>query len=251
MDRSVVGRPSSFLARLVQIGDQPVGLGKAIELKTKADAEAYVQSVCERIRQSFGPLPEKTPLNAKVTRTVGAVFHLTRWLSPYINYAETFNPPSAIQRIDSSFLPPTVATGTDIGVRGTALRVDVYPNGIEEIIFDFGQATYLAGMAAAAVSKSGVIATIGGTELPPVRASFRAFVDDLIGQGKTNKPWTVFLSMVVQFFILGILILIPLIYTDTLPKAQLASFLVAPPPPPPPRRRANRSPSRSPRSRCG
>lgn len=39
-------------------------------LKTKADAEAYVQSVQERIRQAFGPLPEKTPLNARVTQTV-------------------------------------------------------------------------------------------------------------------------------------------------------------------------------------
>jgi hypothetical protein len=39
-------------------------------LKTKADAEAYVKSVQERIRQSFGPMPEKTPLNAKITSTV-------------------------------------------------------------------------------------------------------------------------------------------------------------------------------------
>ncbi len=39
-------------------------------LKTKADAEAYVQSVQERIRASFGPEPERTPLNARVTRTV-------------------------------------------------------------------------------------------------------------------------------------------------------------------------------------
>lgn len=36
-------------------------------LKTKADAEAYVKSVQERIQQCFGPLPEKTPLNARVT----------------------------------------------------------------------------------------------------------------------------------------------------------------------------------------
>ena len=33
-------------------------------LKTKADAEAYVKSVQERIRECFGPMPEKTPLNA-------------------------------------------------------------------------------------------------------------------------------------------------------------------------------------------
>ncbi len=36
-------------------------------LKTEADAEAYVASVKERILQAFGPLPEKTPLNARVT----------------------------------------------------------------------------------------------------------------------------------------------------------------------------------------
>ncbi len=39
-------------------------------LKTKADAEAYVKSVQDRIRQCFGPLPEKTPLNTKVTKTL-------------------------------------------------------------------------------------------------------------------------------------------------------------------------------------
>ena len=37
-------------------------------LKTKSDAEAYVKSVQERIRECFGPLPEKTPLNAKITK---------------------------------------------------------------------------------------------------------------------------------------------------------------------------------------
>lgn len=39
-------------------------------LQTKADAEAYVQSVRERIQQSFGPFPERTPLNARVTKIV-------------------------------------------------------------------------------------------------------------------------------------------------------------------------------------
>lgn len=43
---------------------------KRAALKTQADAEAYVASVRERIRTSFGPEPEKTPLNARVTRTV-------------------------------------------------------------------------------------------------------------------------------------------------------------------------------------
>jgi dienelactone hydrolase/pimeloyl-ACP methyl ester carboxylesterase len=39
-------------------------------LKTKADAEAYVRSVQERIRESFGPEPERTPLNPRITGTV-------------------------------------------------------------------------------------------------------------------------------------------------------------------------------------
>src|ERR1700745_344559 len=51
---------------------------------------------------------------------------------------------------------------------------------------------------------------------------------------KTNKPWTVVLSMVFQVVFLAILILIPLIYTEALPKTMMATLLVAPPPPPPP-----------------
>jgi periplasmic protein TonB len=54
------------------------------------------------------------------------------------------------------------------------------------------------------------------------------------GTGATNKPWTVFVSFLLQVGLILILILIPLIYTDSLPRAQLTSFLVAPPPPPPP-----------------
>jgi protein TonB len=51
---------------------------------------------------------------------------------------------------------------------------------------------------------------------------------------KTNKPWTVVISMVVQVLFLLILILIPLIYTEALPRTLMSSILLAPPPPPPP-----------------
>jgi periplasmic protein TonB len=51
---------------------------------------------------------------------------------------------------------------------------------------------------------------------------------------KTNKGWSVILSGLVQTIILGILVLIPLIYTEALPKAMLSTLLIAPPPPPPP-----------------
>src|SRR5438067_4592170 len=51
---------------------------------------------------------------------------------------------------------------------------------------------------------------------------------------RTKKPMTVVLSAVFQLAFLGILILIPLIYTEALPKTMMATMLTAPPPPPPP-----------------
>jgi protein TonB len=63
------------------------------------------------------------------------------------------------------------------------------------------------------------------------------FEDSLIESGnklKTKRGVTTVFSFLIQVFLLGILILIPLIYTDALPKQQLMTFLVAPPPPPPP-----------------
>src|SRR5208337_1414197 len=63
------------------------------------------------------------------------------------------------------------------------------------------------------------------------------FEDSLIESGnrfKTKRLSTTILSFTLQVLLIGILILIPLIYTDALPKTQLMTFLVAPPPPPPP-----------------
>jgi len=63
------------------------------------------------------------------------------------------------------------------------------------------------------------------------------FEDSLIESGnklKTKRLSTTVFSFLLQVMLLCILILIPLIYTDALPKQQLMTFLVAPPPPPPP-----------------
>lgn len=50
------------------------------------------------------------------------------------------------------------------------------PN-IAALTFAFEEASYLAGVVAAHMTRSNVIGAIGGTELPPVRASFQAFAD--------------------------------------------------------------------------
>src|ERR1700683_2667401 len=62
--------------------------------------------------------------------------------------------------------------------------------------------------------------------------------DDLVissvHPNRTNKPWTVTLSVLVQAGIVGVMILLPLIYTEALPKGMMNTSLAAPPPPPPP-----------------
>ena len=63
---------------------------------------------------------------------------------------------------------------------------------------------------------------------------FDELVECNVSKKKTNKPWAVAVSMAFQIFALGILILIPLIYTEALPRTMLSTLLVAPPPPPPP-----------------
>jgi protein TonB len=60
------------------------------------------------------------------------------------------------------------------------------------------------------------------------------FEQTFVNDGQTKRGWSVFVSFGGQILVLLVLALIPLIYTDALPKAQLTSFLTAPPPPPPP-----------------
>jgi protein TonB len=63
------------------------------------------------------------------------------------------------------------------------------------------------------------------------------FEDSLIESGgrlKTKRGWTTVVSFILQVFLIGVLVLIPLLFTEALPKQQLMTFLVAPPPPPPP-----------------
>src|ERR1700681_1034609 len=63
------------------------------------------------------------------------------------------------------------------------------------------------------------------------------FEDSLIESGgrlKTKRGLTTFLSFGFQIALVGVLVLIPLLFTEALPKTQLMTFLVAPPPPPPP-----------------
>jgi len=74
------------------------------------------------------------------------------------------------------------------------------------------------------------------------------FEDSLIESGgrlKTKRGVWTFLSFIFEAVLVGVLVLIPLLFTEALPKTQLMTFLVAPPPPPRPRRHPPQLRSRS------
>ena len=63
------------------------------------------------------------------------------------------------------------------------------------------------------------------------------FIAYLIYSAIKTDNWkraTIPLAYMIEILIVGVLVLVPLIYTEALPSAQLMTFLAAPPPPPPP-----------------
>lgn len=74
------------------------------------------------------------------------------------------------------------------------------------------------------------------TELAPAYSG-SLFTDSLLESKRSlnrRRGWTTVLSLAIQGVLLGLAILLPLIYTEALPKQQLLTLLIAPPPPPPP-----------------
>lgn len=63
------------------------------------------------------------------------------------------------------------------------------------------------------------------------------FEDSLLESGgrlKTKRGRTTTFAIFLEIVAIGVMVLLPLIFTEALPKQQLMTFLVAPPPPPPP-----------------
>jgi|SRR5208282_44920 len=63
------------------------------------------------------------------------------------------------------------------------------------------------------------------------------FIIYLIYSASKTGDWkraTLPIAYIFEVIIIGVMVLIPLIYTEALPKASLMTFLAAPPPPPPP-----------------
>lgn len=115
------------------------------------------------IRDSLGAevshIQTKTPADFEENfREYGARgFHLV--------FGHGFEFQDAAKRVAPQF-PKTVYVTTSGNTAG---------DNVAGILFSFGDASYLAGMLAGAMTRSGTVGVIGGTELPPVKESFLAF----------------------------------------------------------------------------
>lgn len=88
--------------------------------------------------------------------------------------------------------------------------------------------------AAPVVSRAAVLPR---AELAAASAGARPmFADSLLDFGvqRKRKAFATTTSFILNCVALGILLIMPLVFTEQLPSAQLLTFLVAPPPPPPP-----------------
>ena len=75
------------------------------------------------------------------------------------------------------------------------------------------------------------------------RVLFEDILLDSSAAQRKRRTWPTLLSFVLQLFLIGLLLLLPLWFTDVLPKQQLLTLLEAPPPPPPPPPPAASTPS--------
>jgi len=70
----------------------------------------------------------------------------------------------------------------------------------------------------------------------PALAPRMMFSDSLLefGVQRKRKAFATTTSFILNSLAIGVMLVLPLVFTENLPKAQLLTFLVAPPPPPPP-----------------
>ena len=118
------GPPQDFASltyRQRDAGGNPVGppLEAAIRPRIAPNGDRDPLYANDRFKDDYNPNPVQ---GSQITRSVGSVLHLASWFNPSINFAETFNPPGGIVRIDARQLEPTIATGVDYGLRMELLQ---------------------------------------------------------------------------------------------------------------------------------
>ena len=83
--------------------------------------------------------------------------------------------------------------------------------------------------------KASVPMTISSEASPASdKALFSDSLLDSTAKERKSRTWATLVSLVLQCLVIGLVLLLPLWFTEALPRQQLLTFLVAPSPPPPP-----------------
>lgn len=114
--------PSDFFAlsyRPKDAAGNPTGAALPADTRPRAaNGDPLPQYAGDRFRDDFNAPTVQGKLD---TYSVGGVFHATRWLSVYANFAETYNPPPPGISIIGALFPAQTSQGGDAGLRFTLL----------------------------------------------------------------------------------------------------------------------------------
>ncbi|MBI5689054.1 MAG: TonB-dependent receptor [Verrucomicrobia bacterium] len=116
-------RPPDDYFRLTYVpknaAGQPTGPRTEALSRPRTNNVPQPQYAADRFRDDYS-LPAIT--GVVNTYSAGGVLHLTRWLSVFGNYAETWLPPAGELRINGERFVPSVSDGWDAGLRLSLLR---------------------------------------------------------------------------------------------------------------------------------
>ena len=151
-DDSEVGRAAAFKVALLTPG--PI-----TDQSWNASAYAGLMRIKDSLGASVSHIQTKTPAEFEENfRQYGAAGYA-------LVVGHGFEFQDAAARVGPEFPKTTYVTtgGTKVGRNVAAMS------------FSFDEPSYLAGIVAGSMTKSGVVGCIGGTELPPVKLAFAAF----------------------------------------------------------------------------
>lgn len=118
-----------------------------------------------RIRDSLGAAISHVEAGTPAAQEEALRTYAAQGYDLIIGNGFEFQEPS--ERVAEQYPKPVFAVNS-----GARLKGRVVP-----LVFEIQEATYLAGMVAGGLTKSGIIGFIGGVELPPVAAGYRGWVN--------------------------------------------------------------------------
>lgn len=103
----------------------PIGAVLPAETRPRVGGVRDPRYASDRFQDDYSPPDTKSNIN---TISMGSVYHMTRIVSIFGNYAQSFTPPSVSLKIDGSVFQPVAAEGWDYGLRFTLLDGGVVAN---------------------------------------------------------------------------------------------------------------------------